>query len=259
MIFRGCSVPSTHDAGVHDENLDPDHVEASSITRRAFLLAATALPVLGGRASARAAASPPKAKFIARGARTSNQVALTFHGAGDPALTRRVLEITRKAKAPITVFAVGTWVEANHALIRGLADAGHELANHTYSHPALRRLGRQAVAQEISKGADALQAVSGTIGTFFRPSGTPTPTDLMRQEAAKVGYTTVVGYDVDPRDYQDPGTKAVVSRTLSGAKGGSIISLHLGHVGTVDALDQIVAGLRKKGLDPVTVSTLLHS
>ena len=240
-------------------NPDPDPVELAPLTRRSFLLAATALPLFGVVASAGAAPSPRKASFIARGSDKSSQVALTFHGAGDPALTRRVLEITKKTKAPITVFAVGNWVEANHTLIRGLADAGHELANHTYSHPALRRLGRNAVAQEIAKGAAALKAANGTIGTYFRPSGTPTPTDLMLQEAAKVGYATVVGYNVDPRDYQDPGSAAVVSRTLSGAKAGSIISLHLGHVGTVDALEKIVGGLRNKGLEPVTVSTLLHS
>ena len=240
-------------------NPDPDPVESTSLTRRSFLFVASALPLLGVVASAGAAPSPLKASYIARGPDKSSQVALTFHGAGDPALTRRVLEITKRTSAPITVFAVGNWVEANHPLIRRLADAGHELANHTYSHPALRRLGRKAVAQEIAKGAAALKAANGTIGTYFRPSGTPRPTDLMLEEAAKVGYATVVGYDVDPRDYQDPGSAAVVSRTLSGAKAGSIISLHLGHVGTVDALEKIVGGLRKKGLEPVTVSTLLHS
>ena len=238
---------------------DPDPVELAPLTRRSFLLAATALPLFGVAASAGAAPSPRQASFVDRGSEKSSQVALTFHGAGEPALARRVLEITKKTKVPITVFAVGNWVEANHTLIRGLADAGHELANHTFSHPALRRLGRTAVAQEIAKGAAALKAANGTIGTYFRPSGTPTPTDLMLQEAAKVGYSTVVGYDVDPRDYQDPGSAIVASRAVSGATAGSIISLHLGHVGTVDALEKIVAGLRKKGLEPVTVSTLLHS
>ena len=81
----------------------------------------------------------------------------------------------------------------------------------------------------------------------------------MLDEAAKAGYPTVVGYDVDPLDYQDPGTALVVSRTLAGAHGGSIISLHLGHAGTVAALEPIINGLRKKGLQPATVTTVLAS
>ncbi len=80
---------------------------------------------------------------------------------------------------------------------------------------------------------------------------------MMLQEAAKAGYRTVVGYDVDPLDYQDPGPSAVVRRTLAGAQGGSIVSLHLGHAGTVAALPDIVAGLTAHGLRLCTVSQLL--
>ena len=79
----------------------------------------------------------------------------------------------------------------------------------------------------------------------------------MLDEAAKAGYSTVVGYDVDPLDYQDPGADAVVSRTLAAVRAGSIVSLHLGHGGTVDALDRIVTGIRKRGLEPATVTTVL--
>ncbi len=245
-----------HYSGMPDDTPDP---VTTTLTRRSFLFAAATIPTLGGLTKAGSAIASQKAVFLTRGPKGSTQVALTFHGAGDPALTRRVLAITKKLKAPTTVFAVGNWAEANPELIRGLLDGGHELANHTYSHPALRRLGRKAVGSEISKCAAVLQTANGTIGRWFRPSGTPTPTDLMLEEAAKVGYSTVVGYSVDPLDYQDPGASAVVSRTLTGATGGSIVSLHLGHVGTVDALEKIVTGLRRNGLEPVTVSTLLHS
>lgn len=238
-----------------DETLD---LLTAPLTRRSFLLGAAGLPALGNLAKT-AIAVLPKAAFVTHGPKGSPQVALTFHGAGDPALTRRVLAITKTLKAPITVFAVGNWAEANPELIRGLLDNGHELANHTYSHPSLRRLGRKAVGLEISKCAAVLRTADATIGKWFRPSGTPTPTDLMLEEASKVGYSTVVGYSVDPLDYQDPGASLVVSRTLAGATGGSIVSLHLGHVGTVDALEKIVTGLRKRGLEPVTVSALLRS
>ena len=79
----------------------------------------------------------------------------------------------------------------------------------------------------------------------------------MLDEAAKAGYDTVVGYDVDPRDYQDPGAALVRSRTVAAMRAGSIISMHLGHAGTIDALQSIVSAAHKAGLEPVTVTTLL--
>ena len=256
----------------------PTPGEVPGVSRRGFIAAAAAIPLLAtavGRASASTAQPKPAitaptippakvaalvrtAAFVQHGVRTSRYVALTFHGAGSAALASQVLVLTKRLKAPVTVFAVGNWVEAHPDLATAFHTDGHELANHTYSHPALRRLGRAAVATEISKGAAALDRATGTIGAWFRPSGTPTPTTLMLEEAAKVGYATVVGYDVDPRDYQDPGTNLVVSRTIAAMQGGSIISLHLGHQGTVDALGPIIIAIRKRGLEPATVTTLLH-
>jgi peptidoglycan/xylan/chitin deacetylase (PgdA/CDA1 family) len=75
--------------------------------------------------------------------------------------------------------------------------------------------------------------------------------------AGRVGYRTVVAFDVDPSDYRDPGAQAVISRTLAGVQPGSIVSMHLGHVGTVQALPAILDGLAARGLKAVTVETLL--
>jgi peptidoglycan/xylan/chitin deacetylase (PgdA/CDA1 family) len=75
--------------------------------------------------------------------------------------------------------------------------------------------------------------------------------------SAQAGYATVLGFDVDPLDYDDPGAAAVTERTLAAVKPGSIISLHFGHPGTVAALPGILDGLDQRGLAPVTVSTLL--
>jgi peptidoglycan/xylan/chitin deacetylase (PgdA/CDA1 family) len=71
------------------------------------------------------------------------------------------------------------------------------------------------------------------------------------------GYNLVLGYDVDPSDNLDPGASAVASRVLAAVRSGSIVSLHLGHVGTVEALPHILSGLRSRGLKAVTVPRLL--
>src|SRR6478609_4241526 len=73
---------------------------------------------------------------ITTGPTTVSAVALTFHGAGDPGLTARVLSIAAAARAALTVFAVGQWLAANPTLGRDIVAAGHDLGNHTWSHQA---------------------------------------------------------------------------------------------------------------------------
>lgn len=110
---------------------------------------------------------------------------------------------------------------------------------------------------EVRRGADAVAAAVGSAGLLFRPSGTPASTPTIRAAADASGYRRCVSYDVDPADYTDPGADLVRSRTLAGVRPGSIVSLHLGHPGTVTALPGIFAGLAAQGLRPVTVSRLL--
>lgn len=194
---------------------------------------------------------------ISSGRRDAPLVALTFHGAGVPARTSAVLEIARAHDAHLTVFAVGQWLQANPALGKAILAAGHDLGNHTWSHQAMRHLSAAEAETEVSRGAAQVAAVRGSAGLLFRPSGTPTSTPVIRAAARTSGYLRCISYDVDPQDYLDPGAAAVESRTLAAVRAGSIVSLHLGHEGTVAALPGILAGLRSRGLRAVTVTELL--
>ncbi len=194
---------------------------------------------------------------VVHGPRTRTQVALTFHGNGDPALALALLQAVDARSAHITVFAVGNWLAANPDIGRRILAGGHELANHTYTHPDLGTLGEQAVEEEFAKARDVLQRLTGGNGRYARPSAMDRSTPLVRAAAGRVGYRTLVAFDVDPSDYRDPGASAVVSRTLAGVQRGSIVSMHLGHAGTVQALPGVLDGLAARGLEPVTVATLL--
>jgi peptidoglycan/xylan/chitin deacetylase (PgdA/CDA1 family) len=194
---------------------------------------------------------------IVNGPRTRKQVALTFHGNGDPALAEQLLAAAEARQAKITVFVVGNWLEANPNIGRRILSGGHELANHTYTHPDLGTLDEAAVEQEFARARDVIQQISGTNGRYARPSAMDRATPLVLAAAGRVGYRTVVAFDVDPSDYRDPGAQAVISRTLAGVQPGSIVSMHLGHVGTVQALPAILDGLAARGLKAVTVETLL--
>ena len=227
---------------------------------------ATTTSTASGGPGTGAPASPPTsaptggpATYVPNGPRTSTGVALTFHGSGDLGLTNALLDQAKALRAPITVFAVGTWLAADPAIGHRILGDGNELANHTYTHPDLGSLGASAVASEISRCADVLTQVEGNNGRWFRPSGLDRPTPLILQQAGAAGYATSVGYDVDPLDYEDPGASKVIARVQAGLQPGSIVSLHTGHTGTVQAFEPIVTAVRARGLRPVTVSQLLGS
>ena len=206
-----------------------------------------------------AAARPPgrnRQGDLLHGSRSGTAIALTFHGAGDPALATAVLAELRSAAAPVTIFAVGSWLRANPSMASVILDAGHELGNHTYHHLAMSTLGAAAADQEVALCGALLKQLSGSRGRWFRPSGTPQSNATIRAAARKAGYSQCVSYDIDSLDWTDPGAAALTRRVLTLAQPGSIVSLHLGHAGTVSALPALLAGLRAKGLRPATLSEL---
>jgi peptidoglycan/xylan/chitin deacetylase (PgdA/CDA1 family) len=184
-------------------------------------------------------------------------VALTFHGNGDLALSRQLLEVATQAGAHITIFVVGSWLANNPAFVPLVSDHGHEWANHTYTHPDLGSLDASAVYSEIVRCRDVLSRLTGTPAKWFRPSAMNHATPLVLEQAGKAGYSTAISYDVDPSDYKNPGSQTVTRRTLAMVKPGSIVSLHLGHEGTLKALPDILTGLRSANLKAVTVGELL--
>jgi len=208
------------------------------------------------------AAAPPTApvngpaQFVRR-AEGGSAVALTFHASGDPALAAALLDGLAAHQTKVTVFGVGQWMAANPALVARIRGDGHELGNHTQTHQAMGQLSRSAIAAEISGCAKVLEQLTGSGTPWFRPSGIETPTDAILAEAGRAGYAVSVGYDVDTLDFQDPGSRAVVTNFRKGGGGGSIVSLHFGHRGTIDALPGMLDHLASTGLHPVTVGELL--
>lgn len=225
--------------------------------------AATEPPLSPASTAPATATSPPTgpARFVVAGPDDAQNVGLTFHTDGDLDLAAEVLNVLRERNVPMTAFVVGEWLDANPDWAARLTDAGHELANHTYTHPTFADLDPAAMTDEISRCRDVLVRLTGEGGRFFRTSGeadgTRIPSDTVLDLTGEAGYPVVLGFDVDPLDYEDPGIDAVATRTLEAVKPGSVISLHFGHPGTVVALPPILDGLDERGLEPVTASELL--
>ncbi|MBO2458368.1 polysaccharide deacetylase family protein [Actinomadura violacea] len=215
----------------------------------------------GPRTGAAAAARPVRSRpeEIMHGARDSRAVALTFHGSGDPALAQRLLREVNAAGAHITVMAVGQWLDEQPRMARSFLDGGHELGNHTQNHRDIDAMPAADSYAEIAQCAERLRKLTGTPGAWFRPSQAQHASPRVRAQAAALGYRGCLSYDVDSLDSTDPGASAVSSKVLHDVRGGSVVSMHLGHAGTVEALPAILDGLRGRGLRPVTVSELVKA
>jgi peptidoglycan/xylan/chitin deacetylase (PgdA/CDA1 family) len=256
-----------------------------SIERREFLLLAGAAvtgaglagctstrlsgeaPAGGGPRSAAVASSPTVSPHgdagmqlgpqVVHGSRDRSQVALTFHGQGPVSMADALLAEAERAGARLTVLAVGTWLGQYPQMAERILDGGHDLGNHTMHHLDIASMDASAAYAEIAGCAHRLRDLTGSTGRWFRPSQTRYSTPLIEREARKAGYQTCVSYDVDSLDYTDPGTGAIVSAVLGSVRPGSIVSLHLGHSGTVMALPAILHGLADRELRPVTLTDLL--
>ncbi|MFG2912471.1 polysaccharide deacetylase family protein [Kitasatospora sp. NPDC048298] len=193
---------------------------------------------------------------VAYGPRTGRNVALTFHGSGDPKLATALLEVAEQRGARLTVMVVGSWLDQQPQMARRILDGGHELGNHTQNHLNISAMTPEQARAEIAQCAERLQKLTGSIGRWFRPSAAQYATPMVREQAKAVGYEHVLSFDVDPRDYNDPSAAELQRRVLNSARGGSVVALHMGHQCTVDALPAILDGLAKAGLKPVTASQL---
>lgn len=197
------------------------------------------------------------ASYVRNGPASSPVAALTFHFAGDPGLATQLLDLLASSGVTSTLFAIGGWITAHPALARRALADGHELGNHTKSHQNMLQLSAGQVHAEIEDGAKELVPFLGSIGRWFRPSGTDVPSQTILDEAGKVGYPVSVGYDIDSRDYTEPGSRAVVANVVPALHPGAIVSLHFGHRDTIVALPSILSGMDAAGLRHATITELL--
>lgn len=221
--------------------------------------APTPTPVLSPPAAvvpAVAPLAPGTPGEVVNGPRGRAEVALTFHGEGDPAQATALLERAEQHGVRLTVLAVGRWLDQQPQMAERILRGGHELGNHTQNHLDINALTPDQAHAEIAECAERLRRLTGSIGRWFRPSAAQYANSMVREQARLVGYEHCLSFDVDPRDYSDPGADLLQRRLLRSVRGGSVVALHMGHQGTVDALPAVLEGLQRLGLHPVTASQL---
>ena len=201
------------------------------------------------------------------------KIALSFDDGPDRQFTPKILDILKEKKAPATFFVIGS--DANEALglVKREFDEGHEIGNHTYTHPRWNDTSRAQIDVELNVTERLLSSTLGVKTLLFRPpygiDHQPETADEVAQLpiAQSMGYL-IVGARIDPHDWGEPGgvppapASVIVQRVLEQARsnGGNIVLLHDGggdRTHTVQALPQIIDGLRAAGFQIVPVSELL--
>ncbi len=195
---------------------------------------------------------------LARGDPARKRIALTFDAGATSAPAPEILDMLKAADVHSTVFLTGDWIRDNPALARRVAADGHEVGNHTVTHPDLRGLTDAQIESELSQTARLYRdATGGGMAGYFRPPFGARDSRVLRA-AWHAGYRSVY-WTVDSGDWRADATAAGVERqVVANAVNGAIVVMHLGGRHTSHALPHIIAALRGAGNDLVTISALLR-
>ncbi|HEX6575499.1 MAG TPA: polysaccharide deacetylase family protein [Gemmatimonadaceae bacterium] len=188
-----------------------------------------------------------------------HNVALTFDDGPNPDATPRILDALGEHGVKATFFVLGAHAERWPDLVKRVVDEGHQIGNHGYFHKKLHLKSPFYVRRDIALGKRAIERAGGDSPRFFRaPHGFRSP--WVTAIAQSFGERTI-GWSLGVWDSDRPGVKAIVDRTINGAKPGSIILLHDGdgyningdRSQTAAAVPEIISGLRDRGMKFVTL------
>src|ERR1700754_3660916 len=182
-------------------------------------------------------------------------VALTFDDGPSP-YTDRLLAILRANNAPSTFFLIGNKVAANPDGAKRIADAGMEVANHTWEHANMTTVAPELIPGQLSKANDAIAAATGVTPTLYRPAG-GLSNDAVLAAAHQLGIPEI-RWDVIPFDWiNDSNTAATTYMLKTQIRPGSVVLFHDTYSSTVDLVYQFLPVLKANGYHMVTVSQLL--
>lgn len=248
---------SAGEPGVHEEGV--------SRRRTWKLLIAAGALLAGGAAVWQGANTPTGGWFgdqISHGPRHRNQVALTFDDGPNSTATLPIIDLLDARNVKGTFFVVGKAVEARPDIARALVERGHLVGNHSYRHDSVGWLDPRY--PELARTQQVVDRHLGVCPAFYRaPHGQHTPllVRVVHRQRMKM-----IGWDVSAGDWKARSARNLADNIVAEARPGSIIDLHDGLDGRVDAdravlvaaLPRILDGLAAKGLQPVRLDDLLR-
>ena len=186
-------------------------------------------------------------------------MAVSFDAAWGADDTDELLRILDDNDVTATFFLCGYWVDKYPEEVEKIAAAGHDLGNHSATHPHMSTLSSKQITEELQGCHQAVKELTGIDMNLFRPPFGEYNDNVIRT-AKENGYDSIQ-WDVDSLDWKEQGVEAEINQVLNHKHlgNGSILLFHNDAKYTPQALDTILKGLKEKGYDIVPVSELIHT
>ncbi len=182
-------------------------------------------------------------------------VALSFDATWGTDLTDEILSILKEYDIRTTFFLAGYWIDKHPDYVVKIAAEGHEIGNHSYSHPHMNSLTTSGVIQELERNAEMIRDLVGEQPLLFRPPFGEYNNTVI-QAASSIGYKTIQ-WSVDSLDWKNSTSDQIYARVMGQIKPGDIVLFHNAAPGTPGAIRRIIPDLIKQGYRIVPVSEII--
>ncbi len=184
------------------------------------------------------------------------QIAISFDAAWGNDDTETLINILKEYNVPATFFVVGAWVDKYPDSVKALANAGHQIQNHSNTHPHMPQLSKEQMRDEILSCNEKIQKITGVTPTLLRPPYGDYDNALITV-MEELNMSTVQ-WDVDSLDWKDNATpESIYKRVTSKVTNGSIVLFHNDADHTPEALPNILKTLQSDGYEFVFISDLI--
>ena len=183
--------------------------------------------------------------------RSRKAVALTFDDGPNPNTTPVALELLKKYNAKATFFMVGHAVAGNENIIKQVVAEGHQIGNHSWSHPLLTKISLEEAKSQINDTTEALKKASGQDVHIMRP-----PYGGINSAIQEAVDQSFILWDIDTLDWKNRNTASIM-KEVQKTQPGSIILMHDIHQTSIDALPTVLQYLTDQGFELVTVEELM--
>nr|WP_284700629.1 polysaccharide deacetylase family protein [Thermoanaerobacterium sp. R66] len=184
------------------------------------------------------------------------RVAISFDASWGSDKTERLLQILKDKNVKATFFLTGLWIDKYPELVKKIYEEGHDVENHSNTHPHMTQLSDSEMANEIKACEEKLVKITGQKPYLFRPPYGDY-NDRVIETAKSLGYYTIQ-WDVDSLDWRGLDTEAIINRVLPNVKKGSIILFHNNGQFTPEAIPYIIDKLKENGYQIVPISQLIY-
>lgn len=185
------------------------------------------------------------------------KIAISFDAAWGAEYTTKIMDILEEKNIKTTFFLVGFWVEKYPDKVKEIAQRGHEIANHSTTHPQMSKLGKEQIISEIMSTQKKIEELAGdrAVRLIRPPFGDYN--DLLINTCREIGFYPIQ-WDVDSLDWKELGVSPMYDRVTKKVQNGSIILFHNNAKYTTEALPSILDYLLAEGYTIVPVSELIH-